>query len=133
MKKLYSFAKKLDVAIINLSQTSRQDVKGNNNGLSLYSGKGSGEVENSSDFFLTLERVDKPDDNEKDRFLKVREYNQKNNTMLDLLKLAIHKNRRGKTGIVYVTFNRKNLRIKEYNENDFLNIRVNDKKDITLE
>jgi replicative DNA helicase len=122
MKKIYSYAKTLDIAIINLSQTSRADVKGNGNGLGLYSGKGSGEVENSSDFFLTLEKLENIKDNEKDKYLAVQEYNEtkgKQSGEIELLKLVLHKNRRGKSGIVYVTFNRKNLRIKEFNENDF--------------
>lgn len=122
MKKIYSYAKTLDIAVINLSQTSRQDIKGNGNGLSLYSGKGSGEVENSSDFFLTLERVENVQNDEKDKYLTIQDFNEKQgkqNGELDLLKLVVHKNRRGKSGIVYVTFNRKNLRIKEFNENDF--------------
>ncbi len=123
MKKIYSYAKTLDIAVINLSQTSRQDIKGNGNGLGLYSGKGSGEVENSSDFFLTLERLETIKDNEKDKYLTIQDYNEKQgkqNGEIDLLKLVVHKNRRGKSGIVYVTFNRKNLRIKEFNENDFV-------------
>jgi replicative DNA helicase len=122
MKKIYSYAKTLDIAVINLSQTSRQDIKGNGNGLGLYSGKGSGEVENSSDFFVTLERLEKIQDNEKDKYLAIQDYNERQGGqkgVLDLLKLVVHKNRRGKSGIVYVTFNRKNLRIKEYKENDF--------------
>jgi replicative DNA helicase len=122
MKKIYSYAKTLDIAVINLSQTSRQDVKGNGNGLGLYSGKGSGEVENSSDFFITLEKLENIKDNEKDKYLTIQDHNEKQGKIsgeLDLLKLVVHKNRRGKSGIVYVTFNRKNLRIKEFNENDF--------------
>ena len=112
MTKLYSYAKELDIAIINLSQVSRSDVKGNENGLNLFSGKGSGEVENSSDFYLTLEKVIESNRTERDVVEKLNSV--KNNPNLDLLKLSIHKNRRGKKGIIYVTFNRKNLRIKEY-------------------
>jgi replicative DNA helicase len=130
MKKLYSYAKTLDLAIINLSQTSRADVKdrnGNSGGLSLYSGKGSGEVENSSDFFITLEKVELEisgktgtDLNGKiNAVLFYNEHKSKELGELDLMKLVIHKNRRGKKGVIYVTFNRKNLRIKEFNEMDF--------------
>ena len=129
MKKLYSYAKTLDIAIINLSQTSRIDVKGNNNGLNLYSGKGSGEVENSSDFFITLEKVNIDDGltSHKSQELinkinAVRLYNEKYSKEkgeLDFLKLVIHKNRRSKKGTIYITFNRKNLRIKEFNSKDF--------------
>lgn len=115
MTKLYSYAKELDVALINLSQVSRSDVKGNENGLSLYSGKGSGEVENSSDFYLTLEKVVESSKNSTELNEKLNYI--KRNEFLDLLKLTIHKNRRGKKGIIYGTLNRKNLRIMEYNEN----------------
>lgn len=122
MKKLYSYAKVLDSAIINLSQTSRQDIK-SGEGLTLYSGKSSGEVENSSDFVLTLETITNSNDKDINKRLElINFYNTKfkdTSGEIDLMKLAVLKNRRGKTGIIYVTFNRKNLRIKEYNENDF--------------
>jgi len=129
MKKLYSYAKTENIAIINLSQTSRADVKDRNGnaGLSLYSGKGSGEVENSSDFFITLEKIEleisgKMEQGLINKINAVLYYNEKHSTEsgeIDLMKLVIHKNRRGKKGVIYVTFNRKNLRIKEYNEKDF--------------
>jgi len=113
MKILYAYVKKLDIAIINLSQTSRADVKGTKEGLSIYSGKGSGEVENSSDFLLTLERIDEPREDEKDKFAYVESLNIENH-LFDLMRLTIQKNRRGKRVIIYVIFNRKNLRIKEF-------------------
>lgn len=116
MTKLYSYAKELDIAVINLSQVSRSDVKGNEGGLNLFSGKGSGEVENSSDFYLTLEKVIENNRLESSVIEKLNSV--KRNPNLDLLKLSIHKNRRGKKGIIYVTFNRKNLRIKEFKESD---------------
>jgi len=118
MTKLYSYAKELDVAVINLSQVSRADVKGNDTGLSLFSAKGSGEVENSSDFYLTLEKVIETNKTELDekKIIDIIKFNGN----LDLLKLTIHKNRRGKKMIIYVIFNRKNLRINEYNENWFI-------------
>ena len=141
MKLLYSFAKILDLAVINLSQVSRLDIKpGNNNGkLNLYSGKGSGEVENSSDFFITLERLDSVDGKdgiESEMFLTIQDYNsQFREHRFDLILLSIHKNRRGKTGKIYAVFDRKNLRIKEYNETDFNNYRpsgITGGKDIIL-
>lgn len=120
MIKLYSYAKTLDVAIINLSQTSRQDVKGNDTGLSLYSAKGSGEIEQSSDYVLTLERIQKPNAVEIDKINSLQAYNEKHKTELELMKLSIHKNRRGKSGIIYIIFNRKNLIIEEYNTQKYL-------------
>lgn len=121
MKKLYSYCKALDIAIINLSQTSRQDIK-SGEGLTLYSGKSSGEVENSSDFVLTLEHISNSNDIDVNKRLEmINAYNIKYKDIsgeIDLMKLSVLKNRRGKTGIIYVTFNRKNLRIKEYLEED---------------
>lgn len=133
MKKLYSYAKILDCAIINLSQTSRADIK-SGEGLTLYSGKSSGEVENSSDFVLSLENVKETSsiklENEIWNIIKSinddyetkisdNKENKLKFNLYDLMKLTVHKNRRGQIGCTYVTFNRKNLRIKEYNEEDF--------------
>lgn len=139
MKKLYSYAKILDIAIINLSQTSRADVKANPNGLSIYSAKSSGEVENSSDFVLTLEKQDlnvsnKTEQSLIDKINFVLKFNDNRDKAtqgeLDLLKLSIHKNRRGKSGIIYTMFDRKNLRIKEfsyYNEKEKINEIIQEK------
>lgn len=127
MVKLYSYAKTLDVAIINLSQTSRADIKGNDNGLSLYSAKGSGEIEQSSDFVLTFERIQKPTQQEIEEDNSIQAYNNKykeNKSGFELMRLSIQKNRRGKIGIIPVVFNRKNLRIKEYNEQDYITLPI---------
>ena len=122
MKRLYSYAKILDCAIINLSQTSRQDIRSGKE-LDLYSGKSSGEVENSSDFVITLERIEKSKDSKvQEKLENIAKHNEKYDKTvgeLDLMKISVLKNRRGKTGIIYVTFNRKNLRIKEYSEEYF--------------
>lgn len=119
MIKLYSYAKTLDIAIINLSQTSRADVKGNDNGLNLYSAKGSGEIEQSSDFVLTLERIQKPTPEESDKIKIIDARNEKRSATegeLELMRLSIQKNRRGKLKKILVVFNRKNLKITEYSE-----------------
>lgn len=131
MIKLYSYAKTLDAAIINLSQTSRADIKSGES-LTLYSGKSTGEVENSSDFVLSLETVkDNGETNEiwnvinpvnekyRDKHKSRNNDNKLKFNLYDLMKLSVHKNRRGQTGCTYVTFNRKNLRIKEYVEKEF--------------
>jgi len=134
MIKLYSYAKTLDAAIINLSQTSRADIK-SGEGLTLYSGKSSGEVENSSDFVLSLETVKDTSEIkvEKEAWDVIKPINKKYQNehksknedtkltfnLYDLMKLSVHKNRRGQTGCTYVTFNRKNLRIKEYDKKEF--------------
>lgn len=123
MKQLYGFAKTLNLAIINISQTSRFDVKGNSSGLNIYSGKGSGEIENSSDYIITLEKVsdDVNNSDEAKRISLINKYNKdlsEKTGEISLMKLSIHKNRRGKNAIIYLTFNKKNLRIKEYTEDD---------------
>ncbi len=96
MLKLKEYAKLLDIPIIVLSQVSRYDIKTSEN-LSLHSGKGSGEVENTSDILLTLEKTD----------IKSSKSN------IELLKLSIQKNRRGKKCFILVEFNHYNLKMSE--------------------
>jgi replicative DNA helicase len=96
MQRIKEYAKMLNIPFIVLSQVSRNDIK-STEGLSLFSGKGSGEVENSSDMILTLEKTKKHPANEN----------------IDYLILAIHKNRRGGYGKIIVEFDRFNLRMTE--------------------
>lgn len=117
MSKLYAYAKELNTAIINLSQVGRESIK-SEEGIGLYSAKGSGEVENSSDFYLTLERVKENKKNSQDEITKLNSIQINND--LYLMKLTVHKNRRGSCAIIYLTFNRKNLRIKEFDNIDLL-------------
>jgi replicative DNA helicase len=121
IQKIYAYAEKLDVAMINLSQTSRADVKGVTGGLTLYSGKSSGAVENSSDFVITIDKVEEPSERnseETEYFYETQKRSNKDTGELDLLKLKIQKNRRGRTGVVYTTMNRKNLVMEEMDLND---------------
>jgi len=109
MLKLQKFAKELDCAIINISQISRQDLR--NKVVDIFSGKGSGEIENSSDFLISMEIID--ENNPKDiESMQILEQINKSK-YLSLAKLEIKKKRRGENGCVYVIFNRKNLRIYE--------------------
>ena len=113
MKKIYGYAKELDVAIINLSQVSRAELK-TNEALSLFSAKGSGEVENSSDFVFALEKLKL---NDKDDNSKLIELNEKMKAEgKSLLNLSLLKNRRGNTGNILLSFDHKNLRIAEYQQ-----------------
>jgi len=96
MQKLKEYAKILNIPFVVLSQVARSEIK-SNEGISLFSGKGSGEVENSSDIILSLE--------------KSKQYPPKDN--IDYLILSILKNRRGGYGKIIVEFNRFNLRMIE--------------------
>lgn len=96
MQKLKEYAKILEIPFIVLSQVARSEIK-SNEGISLFSGKGSGEVENSSDIILSLE--------------KSKEHPSKDN--IDYLILSILKNRRGGYAKIIIEFNRCNLRMTE--------------------
>ena len=63
----------------------------------MHSGKGSGEVENTSDILLTLEKTD----------IKSSQSN------IELLKLSVQKNRRGERCSIMVEFNHDNLKMSE--------------------
>ena len=120
MKRLSAYTKELDVAIVNLSQTSRADIK-YGEALTIHSGKGSGEVENSSDFVITLEVVpDDTKDTEEQKMLDwLEDYCTVKNEILDLMRMMIQKNRRQKKQKIYVVLNRKNLRMIEYCRGDY--------------
>ena len=96
MQKLKEYAKMLNIPFIVLSQVARSEMK-SNEGISLFSSKGSGEVENSSDIILSLEKSKEHPSNEN----------------IDYLILAILKNRRGGYGKIIIEFNRYNLRMQE--------------------
>ncbi len=101
MIRLKEIAKRLEIPILVLSQVARSEIK-SEKGISLYSGKGSGEVENSSDIILSLE--------------KSTEQPPKNN--IDFLNLSILKNRRGGYGKIIIEFNRNNLKMTESDLNN---------------
>ena len=108
MKKVKQYALTEKKAVILLSQTSRINSKSE---LDLYSGKGSGEIENSSNFVLNLERINK--DNFKKYNISELDIRNKQANSIDLLILNIVKNRRGRCGYILLDFNRNNLRITE--------------------
>ena len=120
MIKIYSYAKELDVGILNLSQTSRADIK-YGEALTIHSGKSSGEVENSSDFVITLEVVldDTRSVDEQGILSWLETYCTAKNEALDLMRMTTQKNRREKKQIIYVILNRKNLRMTEYCRGDY--------------
>ena len=116
MIKLKEYAKEFGVPVLNLSQTSRVNAKGE---LDIYSGFGSGEVEKSSDFLLTMEplsdgmlqdigisrgRCDDYELTERKR----------------LLMLTIHKNRRGEKGRAVIVFDKRNLRMRQLEKGELV-------------
>jgi hypothetical protein len=94
-----------------LSQTSRADIK-SDAGLTLHSGKNSGEVENSSQIVFTLQQVK---DIEVGQFdITTTESLLKKE--LSLLKLKCEKKKRGDYSETNIIFNKKNLRMYEYDK-----------------
>ncbi len=112
--KLKEIAIGLQIPILDLSQTSRVDVKNNEKGLSLYSGKGSGEVENSSQIVITVDKLD-----DKDKALKADPnipfavIESVDRQEIYLLHAKIQKKKQGNYANTILIQNRKNLRITE--------------------
>lgn len=116
MQKLKEYAKILEIPFIVLSQVARSEIK-SNEGISLFSGKGSGEVENSSDIILSLE--------------KSKEHPSIDN--IDYLVLSILKNRRGGYAKIIIEFNRCNLRMNESSLNyETENIQTEKPKEVDI-
>ena len=95
MEVISDYARDLNIPMIIISQVARFTTS--NPSLSLYSAKGSGQIENSSDFLLALKKSDKTS-------LK---------SEIELLDLMLLKNKRGGKTRCVVELNKKNLRIKE--------------------
>lgn len=112
MQKLKEIAIALQKPIINVSQTSRADIKGENKKLGLNSGKGSGEVENSSQILITLNRITEicadqllsQDVIDKCMGEKPSHY---------LLEATIEKKKQGDYEKTYLLFNKKNLLLED--------------------
>lgn len=112
--KLKEIAISLQIPVLNLSQTSRLDVKNTDKGLGLYSGKGSGEVENSSQIVITIDKLDPSKaliENIPADLLQ-----QADKQEIYLLKAKIQKKKQGNYADTVLVQNRKNLRITEMNE-----------------
>lgn len=101
----------LNVPVIDLSQTSRLDVKNTDKGLSLYSGKGSGEVENSSQIVITIDKLDK--DKAMGQQVPYDILEQVERQEIYLLMAKIQKKKQGNYAETVLIQNRKNLRITE--------------------
>jgi len=118
MQKLKEIAIALQKPIINVSQTSRADIKGENKKLGLNSGKGSGEVENSSQILITLNRITEITADQSltqeiiDKCLgdKPTHY---------LLEAEIHKKKQGDYAKTFLLFNKKNLKLEDLTKPPF--------------
>lgn len=114
MTKLKEISLHTKIPIILFSQTSRADIK-NNNGLDLYSGKNSGEVENSSQIVFTLEKQKQIDMTKFDEMtVNLALGSSTHKPTIDILKLTTRKKKRGDYSEIDIIFNKKNLRMTEY-------------------
>lgn len=109
--KLKEIAINLQIPVLNLSQTSRADVKNNDKGLNLYSGKGSGEVENSSQIVITIDKLDK--DKALGQNVPYDLIEQVEKQEVYLLHAKIQKKKQGNYADTVLIQNRKNLKITE--------------------
>jgi len=124
MKKIKKFALTNKYPVICISQVNRFEALKKSDRLSLFSGKGSGEVENSSNVVLALEKITY--ENYKifgydDKVLNYEEIEKRIKTGFNLLCLSILKNRRGGYIQSILEYNRYNLRITESELNNKTN------------
>lgn len=97
---------KLNLPIIVLSQVSRAEAR-KEEGLDLYSAKGSGEIENSAQILFALEKIK----DKENTFIQYQEQYQ--NNKIDILKLRTLKKKRGMYNDVYLKLDFKNLQLEE--------------------
>ena len=97
--------------ILLLSHTARQDMR-SSEGLNLYSGKGSGEIENSSQIVFTLETVKECDPGAVDEDTAEKIFSKK----AKLLKLTPHKKKRGNYEAINILFDTISLKMTEYDK-----------------
>ncbi len=111
MRKLKEIALHIKIPIMLLSQTDRVNSKEGN--LGLHSGKGSGEVENTSNILFTLERLEEiPAEQIDGQTIEMVTGEHKTH---NLLLLTNHKKKRGTIPKpTYILFNRSTLRMEEY-------------------
>lgn len=113
MKKLKAYSLENKIPLIIVSQVSRNDSR---SGINLFSGKGSGEVENSSNFVLGLSKI--TIENCDDFGLTERVVNEYNAKHINLLSAKLLKNRRGRQGNCILEMDRKTLNIYESKLNE---------------
>lgn len=113
MKKLKLFSLESKIPFIIVSQVSRNNSR---NGIDLFAGKGSGEVENSSNFVLGLSKINIK--NAQDFGLTERVVLEFESNKINLLSLQLLKNRRGRTGNCIIEMNRKTLEMTQSKLNE---------------
>ena len=113
MRQLKEIALVLGVPVINLAQPARKDLV-DEKGLNLYSGKSSGEIENSSQIVVTLERINSSNfSNQKGLVLNDKNIRELEQGKYFLLKAAIEKKKQGIYAKTYLLFNTKTTVIRE--------------------
>lgn len=120
MKYIRELCLKWKIPFVNFCQTARYDVKIAKE-IGLHSGKGSGEIENSSHLVISLELLpDKANDKwhiDKEMLYEFQKIIQENK--YEIIRAKIRKKKQGiipheSYGQVYLLMNRKNLRFTEY-------------------
>jgi replicative DNA helicase len=102
--------------VILTAHVSREQAKAKE--LSIYSGKGSGEIENSSQILFTLENLrELPEDCKPDLQINtIEDYKQGS---IEILRFTAHKTKRGKYRETWLIMDNKNLKIEELNLTTF--------------
>lgn len=100
---------KMRLPILVLSQVSRAEAK-TDNGLTVYSAKGSGEIENSAQILISLERLKTipPKSNIPQEII-----DRQDKKEIDILRLNILKKKRGDYGHSYLMLNKRSLKLTE--------------------
>jgi replicative DNA helicase len=102
--------------VILTAHVSREQAKAKE--LSIYSGKGSGEIENSSQILFTLENLrELPEDCKPD--LQINTIEDYKHGSIEILRFTAHKTKRGKYRETWLIMDNKNLKIEELNLTTF--------------
>lgn len=123
MQHLKGIAQGLNIPIITFSQVPRADIKDKKE-YGLYSGKGSGEVENSSQIVCTLEmfrgELEKKQKAEYDKVLldhsDIAKFIEGEKPSHYLCKIKIEKKKQGNYGSTYLLFDKRSLQFTEIKE-----------------
>ena len=116
MQYLVEVALHTKLPIILTAHVSREQAKGKE--LSIYSGKGSGEIENSSQILFTLENLrELPEECKPD--LPINLFREWETGLIEILRFSAHKTKRGKYKENWLMLNNKSLKMTELNLTTF--------------
>lgn len=116
MQYLVEVALHTKLPIILTAHVSREQAKGKE--LSIYSGKGSGEIENSSQILFTLENLrELPEDCKPD--LPINLFREWEAGLIEILRFTAHKTKRGKYKENWLMLDNKSLKMTELNLTTF--------------